>query len=810
MLFLMVLCPIFNYAQTVSGIIKDSKGNILPFSSILIKGTAKGTTANAKGQYSISLTKGNHVLVCQHVGFASTEKKIKLIDENISVDFELAEQQYTLNEVMVKSGTEDPAYEIIRKTIAKREMHLSEIKKFKTQVYIKGELQLRNYPKKFLGEAVDFEDGDTSKRKMIFLSETVANYSVEGDKKKIEVVSTKVSGRSNGFGFSSPQIISFYENNIALPALNPRGFISPISNNALTYYKYKFEGTFFEGDKQISRIKVIPKRKYEPLFSGYMNIIEDDWRIYSVQLNIFKEQQMQFLDTLTIEQLYVPLKNVWVIKQQVIYPAGKFFNFDFFGNFVQVYDKFDVEPEFKPKFFNSTLLKFFDSSNKKTLEYWDSIRPVPLTHAESVDYKKKDSLEQLRKQPRYLDSLDRRRNKPTFNKLFLTGYDYSKEKYKTEFSIDPLIKAIGIYYNPAEGRVTDFGINYNKRFEGRKSLNIKPSFRYGYARENFNPKLVSSYTFGKKYVNNVALSFGSDVLQFNNENPISEINNTLSTYFWQHNHARTYMAGFVKANYTLGVGEGVTINMGFNYQDRSPMDNVITDFKGNAFAPNFPTEIMTANIDQHKAFSTNISVNWRPGAKYIEFPDRKVNIGSKYPTFNLSFIKGINNIFGSAVDYAKWKFTINDNLNFKLGGRLNYQVESGGFLQANKVYAPDYIHFLGNQTVIASDYLKSFQLLSYYDLSNTKSLYGSAHIEYHLNGLLTNKIPGFRKLNWFLVLGANGLVIAQNDKYNYTEIFISLENIFKIGRIDFVKGYKFGTNQENNISGIRFSIPFIK
>ncbi|MFX9962111.1 DUF5686 family protein, partial [Acinetobacter baumannii] len=71
-----------------------------------------------------------------------------------------------------------------------------------------------------------------------------------------------------------------------------------------------------------------------------MNIIEDDWRIYSVQLNIFKEQQMQFLDTLTIEQLYVPLKNVWVIKQQVIYPAGKFFNFDFFGNFVQVYDKF--------------------------------------------------------------------------------------------------------------------------------------------------------------------------------------------------------------------------------------------------------------------------------------------------------------------------------------------------------------------------------------------------------------------------------------------------------------------------------------
>ncbi|MFZ8310654.1 DUF5686 family protein, partial [Staphylococcus aureus] len=76
------------------------------------------------------------------------------------------------------------------------------------EVYIKGQLQLRNYPKNFMGEKVDFEDGDTSKRKMIFLSETMANYSVDGDKKKIDVVSTKVSGRSDGFGFSSPQIIS--------------------------------------------------------------------------------------------------------------------------------------------------------------------------------------------------------------------------------------------------------------------------------------------------------------------------------------------------------------------------------------------------------------------------------------------------------------------------------------------------------------------------------------------------------------------------------------------------------------------------
>ncbi len=506
-------------AAQVTGVIKDSKGNILPFSSILIKGTAKGTTANTKGFYSLQLDNGNYILVCQHIGFASVEKKIKVTNENLVIDFELNEQQYQLTDVVVKSGGEDPAYEIIRKTIAKREEHLNEIKKYQVEVYIKGQLQLRNYPKNFMGEKVDFEDGDTSKRKMIFLSETMANYSVDGDKKKIDVVSTKVSGRSDGFGFSSPQIISFYENNISLQALNPRGFISPISNNALNYYRYKYEGMFYENGKAINKIKVIPKRKYEPLFSGYINIIEDEWRLQTVHLYLLKEQQMQFLDTLTIEQIYVPLKNVWVIKQQVIEPAGKFFSFDFFGNFLQVYDKFNIEPEYKKGFFGNTFLKFFDSSNKKSMNYWDSIRPVPLSEAEVKDYKKKDSLEQARKDPHYLDSLDRKRNKLTYNKLVLNGYNYSKEKYKTNFLIDPLLKSLNSY-NTVEGEVLSLSATYSKRFEGRKVLFLSPNIRYGLSNTHFNASVNGNYNFGKKYLTTLFFGGGKNVYQFNNNNPL--------------------------------------------------------------------------------------------------------------------------------------------------------------------------------------------------------------------------------------------------------------------------------------------------
>jgi hypothetical protein len=76
-------------------------------------------------------------------------------------------------------------------------------------------MRVRNYPNKFFGRKVDFEDGDTSKQKMLYLSETISKYSVEKPKKeKIEVISSKVSGQSGGFGLSVPQFLSFYNNNV--------------------------------------------------------------------------------------------------------------------------------------------------------------------------------------------------------------------------------------------------------------------------------------------------------------------------------------------------------------------------------------------------------------------------------------------------------------------------------------------------------------------------------------------------------------------------------------------------------------------
>ena len=804
---LIVVSSLSVYSATITGTIKEKKGGVLPFSSILVKGTTQGVSANSKGEYAVQLEPGEYTLVCQYIGHTSIEKKIKVGKANQVIDFELEEQRYNLNEVVVTSGAEDPAYAIIRKAIARREEHRKEIKSFKCEVYIKGQLQLRSFPKTFFGRKIDFEDGDSSKRKMILLSETIANYSVqEPDKQKVEVISTKVSGRSGAFGLSDPQIISFYENNIQVGEnLNPRGFISPIANGAIGFYRYKFEGTFYENGKEVSRIKVIPRRKYEPLFSGYITIIENEWRIQSIDLFLVRDQQMQLLDTLRIQQLYVPSGNVWVIKNQVIYPSGKVLGFDFFGSFVQVYDKFDMSPNFRPKYFDHTIIKFLDSSNKKPMAYWDSIRPLPLLTEEVRDYKKKDSLEQVRKDPHYLDSLDAKRNKIRLRGILLTGQSFSVRKRKETISFPSLLSTLN--YNTVEGAVINFSPTFRKRFEGRHSYFISPDIRYGITNQHLNPSISAGYNFGKKYQQSVRISGGRNVYLFNNGGSILPRINTISTLNYTANYLKIYEADFFGVGYNTRIGNGLSISTNFQFQDRQPLENLADPvswrtIKNRVFTPNYPTDLTNTNMPRNKASMFTVGVTWRPGADYIEFPDQKISVGSKYPTLSASITKGINGFLGSDVDYTKWRIGISDELNLKLAGQLNYNINFGGFFDAAKTFIPDYQHYTGNQTIIASGELSSFQLAPYYKYSNIAKFNIAAHAEYHLNGLLSNKIPGFKKLNWFFVTGANALHVDKGE--DYYELLFGIENILKVIRVDFVQGFESGGGRP---SGIRLSLP---
>lgn len=829
LLHLTVLLLSFVSAQAgrVAGTVKNQNGEVLPYASVFVKGTTTGTTTNSQGNYFLDLDPGTYTITCQYVGYAKTEKTITVTSSTLTLNFELSVQQTTMKEVVVKANAEDPAYEIIRNAIRKKKDYVAPLDSFTCEAYIKTLIKTRKLPKRVLGQKIEEADRkemgvDSAGKGIIHLSESLTKIAFKKPNKvKLEVLSGRESGSQGGYGFNFPTFINFYNNNVNVftSQLNPRGFVSPIADGALNYYAYKYLGSFWEDGKEINQIQVIARRNYEPLFNGTINITEGDWRIHSLELELTKKSQLELLDTMRIKQIHVPVtKDVWQTKDQVVYFTFNILGIDATGNFLNVYNKYDVIPTFNKKYFNNVLIKYDTAVNKKSKAYWDSIRPVQLELEEAKDYKIKDSAMQFRRDSLWtkgrIDSMRRKQGKVTVMKVLWNGYSrYNyNPKSPVRFTWRPLLPQLE--YNTVEGLVANAEATIVRSFpKTGRQISFTPHVRYGFSNTHLNAWATvqlwkRQFTWeqdgGTSSGSTWTLQGGKRVSQFNQDNPITPLMNSLYTLFNRRNYMKIYENYFGRIAYNKRFDNDLRITGDVLYEDRLPLENT-TDFsifkdKDKVFTPNYPYEKVPGQFIRHQALIVGISAQFQPGQRYIQYPRNKQAIGSKYPTFAVSYKKGLD-VLDSDVDFDKWSASVWDDMNFKLRGTMKYRFSIGGFINDRKVPIQDYQHFNGNQLIFASRYLNSFQIAPYYENSTTESFYAVGHLEHHFNGFLTNKIPLFKRLNWHLVGGGNAFFVNKDN--NYVEVFGGIENILKLFRVDVVASY---LNGKKGQVGVRIGL----
>jgi TonB-linked SusC/RagA family outer membrane protein len=94
----LIILPVLSFAQNqVSGTVKDNSGNPLPNVSVVIKNSQKGTTSDARGNFSISVNRGQ-VIVFSFTGFETKEVKIS---DQTALSVTLSPKANSLNEVVV-------------------------------------------------------------------------------------------------------------------------------------------------------------------------------------------------------------------------------------------------------------------------------------------------------------------------------------------------------------------------------------------------------------------------------------------------------------------------------------------------------------------------------------------------------------------------------------------------------------------------------------------------------------------------------------------------------------------------------------
>ncbi|MCE3280876.1 MAG: hypothetical protein K0S44_3067, partial [Bacteroidetes bacterium] len=738
------------FAFTVSGKITDEKNEPVPFANVYLKGTTRGTTSNIEGAYSLDLAPGTYELVFKLIGYKLHIENITISNSAQIINVKLSPESFQLKTAEVKADGEDPAYAVIRQAQKKRKFYLEQVDAYSCDVYIKGVQRILKAPKKIMGVSVDFGDDIDSASGIVYLSESVSKFNFkQKDKIKEEMVSSKVSGNNKAFSYNqaSDMLFNFYENIIEVDELSERGFISPIANTALLNYRYKLLGTFFEDGLMINKIQVIPKRKNDPVFSGIINVMENSWRIHSLELILTKDAQIDFVDTLRINQIFIPVeKEIWL-------PFSTKYVFDFGvlgikgdGMYVGVNSNYVIDPDFPKHYFTNEVMKVNDDANKKDSAYWEVSRPVPLTKEEADDYHRRDSIARIKSTKVYTDSTDKIKNKLKFQDLIF-GYNHVNTFKKQSWSISgPLMST---QFNTVQGFNLSTTFTYLKRFENRKNYSLGLNVGYGFSNEDVYGSIYGSYTYKPQKFATFYLSAGRTYEQFNNNGKIHPLLNSLYSLLNEQNFMKLYLEQSIKLTHTSELFNGFYFTPSAKYAERSPLINT-TGFKwvksDNVYTSNDPQNPDSAgySFQSHRALTAEAKIKYIFKQRYYTMPNIKMVTGSKFPALLIGYKKGIYAL-DSKINFDLLTLGLEGSFNLKRFGNSDYSITAGSFLNNRKMYFMDWYHFNGNQTLYSDFEKNSFQLLEYYSAS-TQSHFIEGHFEHNFGGFFLSKVPLIKKL----------------------------------------------------------------
>lgn len=806
-----------NVSAQIVGKVTEPEGEPLPYVNIYLKNSYTGTTTNEDGNYSLNISQeGEYRVVFQYLGYKSVTKTISPTTFPYILNVSLEAETTSLDEVILNTE-EDPAYEIIRRTIAQRKENLEKMSEFTADFYSRGIWRVKDIPEKIFGQEVgDFEGAlDSTRTGIVYLSETISEIAYQKpDRFTEKIIASKVSGNDNGFSFNSAQSanLSFYENTIEINM----ALVSPIANNAMGYYKYKLDGVFYEGSKLINKIEVIPRRPKDRVWHGYLYIVEDDWQIYGIDLSTTGAAiQIPFVSDLTVKQNFKfdPQNDFWVKISQTIDFGFGLLGMKGDGRFTAVYSNYDFNPEFTKRTFTNEVLSFEDGANKKDSLFWKGIRPVPLTDEELKDYVRRDSIQVLRRSKPYLDSLDSASNKVGFLSP-LMGYTYKNSYKKWSVGYDGPLTTIN--FNTVQGWKGNAGLFFRKWYDENQTNLISAAINadYGLAEDRLRFEGFILRNFNWKDKLRFWISGGSKVSQFNASEPISPLINMISTLTFERNYMKLYELNYGRIGYSQEIFNGLHFTAVVGYENRKPLFNNTDyvmipneDVSYSSNNPLAPLDFENAAISPHNIVKTNITARINFAQKYYSNPDMKFNIGdNKFPTLTLSVENGAA-LTQSRYDYTHFQGRLTQSLSWGNKGEFLYNLKGGTFANKDGISFVDYKHFNGNQTRVgtAPNYTNVFNLMPYYQFSTNKS-YFEGHLEHDFRGWILGKVPGINQLNFNLIIGAHLLSIE--DQKPYSEFSVGLDNLgfgkFRFLRIDYVRSYYQGGNMGAFIFGLKF------
>jgi hypothetical protein len=420
-------------------------------------------------------------------------------------------------------------------------------------------------------------------------------------------------------------------------------------------------------------------------------------------------------------------------------------------------------------------------ANKRDTTYWQSLRPIPLTHSEVSSYSMQDSIKIIK------DS-ENENTKPdsAYFKLrhLVTGNTYSFGNRSTFYFKSPILS---ISYNAVEGNALNIVTEYQKKWDKSYQFTLSPLLRLSFGKKRPYGNLQANIGNNNW---NLMLSGGEMATQINKNNPIPALPNSLAGRFFDQSLMKLYQQRFVKAAYSLrNIWDVVGISASLEYENRQELFNESSSrpiffWNQYSYTPNRPLndELSNTGFPNHNALLFDIKANIRPWRRYLIRNGEKRYLRSKGPSFGINYKGGVP-VVGD-VDYSLLQGNIQQDLNLGPRSSLDYSLNGGGFVGRNKMYFPDYNHFMGNEFFFQWGYpVNQFRMLPYYRYS-TSSWFFQAHAIWSLQHFLITRIEPLRLTGLTETIQVHYLKTPSIS--DYSELVYGVDKILRFVRIEAV------------------------
>lgn len=779
-------------------------------------GTNVGTSTDVDGSYVLESKWASDSVQVSYVGYETqTFPIIQGIKQELNISLAPVSLKLASVEVKAKRGgykrKGNPAVELMKNVIEHKNENRIEAQAFyEYDKYEKIQFDLNNFDAEkmrkrkafkkfqFLFDYVDTSELNGKPYLPFFIQETSGKvyYRKDPESKKEYREGVKLTGMQEYVDLQDfttmtevlYQDVDIYKDNVRLLDL---AFMSPLNPIANSYYRFYITDTMARVDKYpCIKVSFMPVNNQNIAFKGDLFILKDSsYAVVKADFGITRQINLNFVQDLKLIQEFTLEDSVWVLsKDKVIIDFALFKKgTGIFGTRTVSYKNFVFNEKRDEAVYAGTenVVASADAYKKDGI-FWDTARHDALTTKEQGIYNMIDTLKRVPAFRRALDIMT----------LLFTGY-------KAVGPVD--IGPIGNFYsfNPVEGFRMKVGGETNLKFHPK--LSFGGYVAYGFKDEEWKYGGSFTYSFRDDFKQNpkhyLRMLYQHDVNFMGQQLQFASADNFFLSFRRGTNDRLSFQDKY-DVEYFLELNNNLSWKFNYSNLEQRPIGGLRFDYYD-------PLTQELASLPEVQTSEISLQFRFAPNEQYIQGRSYRMPIYNRYPVFTLNLSAGLKDWLGGDYQYQRASLHMFKRFYLSLLGNSRVEAEVG------KIWGDGVPYFLlhlpqANQTFAYRT--GAFNMMNFLEFVNDEYL--TWNVEHFFNGFIFNKIPLLRKAKLREVITFKGIYGRLGDRNNpnknsnliqflqtddgvpvtytleekpYMEASVGVSNLFKFGRLDFVR-----------------------